>query len=188
MLVFWGVAGLSVMLEVIALSRQMRNSGLLNATLWYLPDPPDFWSLVRSVWQAWHCVDFADCGTSTAVETSRIGAIAFFRLAAGQLAKARRSSPGLCLIVLAETLASCAATVSAVYLAWTGSVGAEYVLVAIWSLQMGRGHLRMSTGKSALIDHQGWFKRHGWVHAWWMPLMLWVRLAVILFPTRVGER
>lgn len=188
MLVLWGVAALSVMLEVIALSRQMRNAGLLNATLWYLPDPPDFWSLVRSVWQAWHCADFADCGTATVVDTSRIGAIAFFRLAAGQLAKARRSSPGLCLIVLAETLASCAATVSAVYLAWTGSVGAEYVLVAIWSLQMGRGHLRMSTGKSALIDHQGWFKRHGWVHAWWMPLMLWVRLAVILFPARVGER
>jgi hypothetical protein len=82
--------------------------------------------------------------------------------------------------VLLQTILTCITTIESLRLIWRGSIGAEYALVGIWSLEMGQGYLRAGAGKSALAGYETWFKRHGWVHAWWMPLMIWIRLLAFL--------
>jgi hypothetical protein len=75
-------------------------------------------------------------------------------------------------------------TIAGVRLIWEGSIAAEYALLAVWSLIMGQGYLRAAAGKLVLPGQEAWFKRHGWVHSWWMPLLIWIRLLVFALSFR----
>jgi hypothetical protein len=39
---------------------------------------------------------------------------------------------------------------------------------------MIKGANRLALGRMVLPGYQEWFRRHGWVHVWWVPLATWV--------------
>ena len=184
-MLFWIIAVAAILLEVAALLRLRRRLPRLQSALWYLPSPPDFWSLVRGVCQAWHIADFDEGDGKLQVSEERVaGPGEFFRSAADRLRLARQTQPGRWLLVFLQTLLSCGMTIAGVRLIWEGSIAAEYALLAVWSLIMGQGYLRAAAGKLVLPRQEAWFKRHGWVHSWWMPLLIWIRLLVFALASR----
>jgi hypothetical protein len=60
-----------------------------------------------------------------------------------------------------------------------GNRGAEWALVAQWGLIMLKGTNYAILAKAQLAAHKIWFDRHGWVHSVWVPLAMWVWLAVM---------
>jgi cellulose synthase/poly-beta-1,6-N-acetylglucosamine synthase-like glycosyltransferase len=57
---------------------------------------------------------------------------------------------------------------------------AEWALLAQLSPGMLKGLNRATLAKAALPQCEGWFKRHLWVHAMWVPLGTWLWLLVLL--------
>jgi hypothetical protein len=57
---------------------------------------------------------------------------------------------------------------------------AEWALIAQLSPGMLKGLNRATLAKAALPECEGWFKRHLWVHAIWVPLGTWLWLAVLV--------
>jgi hypothetical protein len=68
----------------------------------------------------------------------------------------------------------------------SGSRGAEWALVAQWGLTMLKGTNDATLAKAQLPAHKTWFDRHGWVHSVWVPLAMWVWLAVMI--SSLGSR
>jgi cellulose synthase/poly-beta-1,6-N-acetylglucosamine synthase-like glycosyltransferase len=56
---------------------------------------------------------------------------------------------------------------------------AEWALIAQLSPGMLKGVNRATLAKAALPECEGWFKRHLWVHAIWVPLGTWLWLAML---------
>jgi GT2 family glycosyltransferase len=197
---------------------------------WHLPDPPDFWSLMRSVWNAviagrfgpgpnsfawggamairretfFHCrvPDFwrgsvsDDYSLSAAVRhagleihyapgallvsTDHTSAAEFLRWIRRQMVITRVYRPRLWWQGLLSHVIYCGAMVVCVAEAFRGHLLGEYALVALLGLGMLKGSNRASLAKAALPEYEQWFKRHGWVHTWWVPLATWVWMYSLL--------
>jgi hypothetical protein len=61
-----------------------------------------------------------------------------------------------------------------------GSRLAEWALIAQLSPGMLKGLNRATLAKASLPEYEGWFKRHAWVHAIWVPLGTWVWLFALV--------
>jgi hypothetical protein len=68
---------------------------------------------------------------------------------------------------------------------------AEWALIAQLSPGMLKGVNRATLAKASLPEYEGWFKRHAWVHAIWVPVGTWVWLYALggsAFATSIAWR
>lgn len=206
------------------------NVGLSAGFFWFVPDPPDFLSLLRSVWSApvagllgpgdnafawagsmaiqkemffelripnaWR-ESLSESGTASqavhraglriafapgamAAYAGRTGMREFFGWARRQMALARQYVPRLWWGALVAHVFYCGGMAAAIAASLTGSLGAEWVLVAQLGLGMLKGVNRATLAKAELPDHDAWFKRHAWVHSLWVPMATWLWLTVLM--------
>jgi hypothetical protein len=205
--------------------------GASTAARWYLPEPPDFWSLVRSIWNApgaglfgpglapwsaygtlairkdfffeagvpelWKETKDCDRGLMAALHAAgqkillapgaltgsrnRVGVGEFFRAARAQMMEARATQPRVWWVLAAFFAVQCVAMVAAIAASLAGSRIAEWALVALWGLTMLKGTNYATMARAQLPEQKVWFERHGWVHALWVPLAMWIWLAVLIF-------
>ena len=116
----------------------------------------------------------------------RISAMDFFRSARVEMIAARAEHPRLWWQALAFYTLQCGAMAAALGASIGGSRGAEWALVAQWGLTMLKGTNDATLAKAQLAARKTWFDRHGWVHSWWVPLAMWVWLAVMI--SSLGSR
>ncbi|MBK5291433.1 MAG: glycosyltransferase [Acidobacteriia bacterium] len=224
-------------LQALAAPLADPHVGLVTGYRWHLPTPPDFWSLLRSVWNSviaggFHGGNNAFAwGGAMAIrrETyhgARVpefwrGAISDdFRIAAAihaaglriayapgalvastdhttagefldwierQMIITRVYHPKLWWLGLFSHLIYCGAMAASVYVSFQGSTFAgEYVLVTQLGLGMLKGTNRASLAKAAMPAYETWFKRHGWVLTWWVPLATWFWLYSFLASARTN--
>ncbi len=216
-----------------ALAAPLTRDGVGASTgyRWYLPEPPDFWSLMRSVWNApiaglfgpgnapfawpggwairkeiffealvpdfWKESSDVASGLETAMRAAlltiafapaalvaidgRITAAEFFRSAHAEMAAARTRYPRLWWRALVFYALQCGAMVAALWASLNGSRGAEWALVVQWGLTMLKGTNYAILAKAQLAARKPWFDRYAWVHSVWVPLAMWVWLAVMIF-------
>ena len=214
-----------------ALATPLAQDGVGASTgyRWYLPEPPDFWSLMRSVWNApiaglfgpgnapfawsgamairkeiffealvpdfWKASRDAASGLTAAMRAAhltiafapaalvalddRIGAAQFFRSAREEVTAERAEHPRLWWLTLIFYTLQCGAMAAALGASVGGSRGAEWALVALWGLTMLKGTNHATLAKAQFPARKAWFDRYGWVHSWWVPLAMWVWLAVM---------
>jgi GT2 family glycosyltransferase len=112
------------------------------------------------------------------VSSDHTGAGEFLRWIKRQMIITRIYHPRLWWLGLIAHLIYCAAIVAAVWVAATPGhwLWGEYALVAQLSLGMLKGTNRTAIAKAALPEYETWFKRHGWVLTWWVPLATWLWL------------
>ncbi len=215
-----------------ALTTPLANEAVGASTgyRWYLPEPPDFWSLMRSVWNApiaglfgpgpapfawsgamaarketffealvpdfWKLSHDSASGLTAAMRAahlriafapgamvalnSRAGIAEFFRAARDEMAVARAGHSGLWWQALVFYTLQCGAMAAALGASVGGSRGAEWALVALWGLTMLKGTNHATLAKAQFPARKTWFDRYGWVHSWWVPLAMWVWLAVMI--------
>lgn len=97
-----------------------------------------------------------------------------------QAAITRIHEPALWWKALAAHVIYCAAMTAAIVVAVQGSLWGEYALVAQWGLGMLKGANRTALARAALPDQAEWFRRHGWVLTWWVPLGTWLWLYALV--------
>lgn len=203
--------------------------GAATGYRWYTPQPPAFWSLMRSVWNAviagtlgaepcrfawggsmamrketffvarvpdfWKNAVSDDYRLSAAVQAAGLrivfapGAMVaadgpvtareFFGWARRQLLLARFHDPRQWWLALAAHFLYCGAMSAAVAASVLGNRGAEWVLIALLTPGMLKGVNRAALARAELPAYEQWFRRFGWVHAWWVPLATWVWLATL---------
>jgi hypothetical protein len=223
-------------LRALAAPLARDGVGATTGYRWYLPDPPDFWSLTRSVWNApiaglfgpgdapfawrgaiairkeiffetlvldyWKRLQDSARGLTAAIRAAgltiafapaalvaldgRISAMEFFRSARAEMLAARAEHPRLWWRALAFYTLQCGAMAAALGASIGGSRGAEWALVAQWGLTMLKGTNDATLAKAQLPARKTWFDRYGWVHSWWVPLAMWVWLAVMI--SSLGSR
>jgi ceramide glucosyltransferase len=206
-----------------------EDVGASTGYRWYLPEPPDFWSLMRSVWNApiaglfgpgnapfaWsgsfairrdiffeaRVPDFwkespdsaralsaamraaqltiAFAPGATAAFDGRVSAAEFFRSAIQEMITARAENPRLWWQALAFYTLQCGAMAAALAASIQGSRGAEWALVVQWGLIMLKGTNYAILAKAQLPARKPWFDRFAWVHSVWVPLAMWVWLALM---------
>ncbi|HWC01122.1 MAG TPA: glycosyltransferase, partial [Bryobacteraceae bacterium] len=207
-----------------------KGVGAVTGYRWYAPDPPDFWSLMRSVWNApiagtlgpgdnrfawggamaisrevfqsaqvtawWNQAVSDDYALSAAVHaaglrivfapgamvasTDHITASAFLRWARRQMLITRVCYPRLWWPALAAHVLYCGGMVAAILAAAWGHRGAEWILLAQLTPGMVKGMNRSALARLSLPGQQAWFRRHAWVHTWWVPLATWVWLIALI--------
>ena len=116
---------------------------------------------------------------ATVALDDRIGAGKFFGSAREEMSAARAEDPRLWWRALAFYTLQCGAMAAALAASIKGSRGAEWALVVQWGLTMLKGTNDAILAKAQLPTHKTWFDRHGWVHSVWVPLAMWVWLAVM---------
>ena len=215
-------------LKALALALAAPQAGAATGYRCYLPSPPTFWSLMRSVWNSaiaggfhggdnrfawggamairretfqrlrvaenWRGAISDDYKLSEAVHKAGLrivyapGALVvsadhtrageFLRWIQRQMIITRVYDPRLWWLGLFAHVVYCSAMAASVWMAATQDYGlwGEYALVAQLSLGMLKGTNRAAILKAALPEHEQWFKRHGWVFTWWVPLATWVWL------------
>jgi ceramide glucosyltransferase len=223
-------------LRALATPLAREGVGASTGYRWYLPEPPDFWSLMRSVWNApiaglfgpgnapstwpaamairkeiffetrvpdfwkeWHDsasgvtaamraahLNIAFAPAALVAIDDRITAAEFFRSAREEMTTARAEHPQLWWRALAYYTLQCGAMAAALGASISGSRGAEWALVAQWGLTMLKGTNAATLAKAQLPARKTWFDRFGWVHSWWVPLAMWVWLAVMF--SSLGSR
>ncbi|MBI2680590.1 MAG: glycosyltransferase [Candidatus Solibacter usitatus] len=216
-------------LRALAAPLAREEVGASTGYRWFLPEPPDFWSLLRSVWNAplaglfgpgnapfaWsgsfairrdiffeaRVPDFwkesPDCarGISAAMRAAqltiayapaalvafngRVRAAEFFRSALKEMIDARTDHPRLWWQAFAFYALQCGAMAAALAASIKGSRGAEWALVAQWGLTMLKGTNYAILAKAQLPARKAWFDRFAWVHSVWVPLAMWMWLAVM---------
>ena len=216
-------------LQSLAVPLAEESVGASTGYRWYAPDPPDFWSLVRSVWDAviagtfhggsnafawggsmairretfegarvaefWTGAVSDDYTLSEAVKraglsiafapgamavsSDRITGRAFLAWARRQLIITRIYRPRLWWTALVAHVFYCGGMAAAVIASLRGYRGAEWVLLAQLSPGMLKGLNRATLAKAGLPEYKGWFDRHAWVHAWWVPLGTWIWLIAL---------
>jgi ceramide glucosyltransferase len=197
---------------------------------WFTPEPPTFWTLMRSVWDAvcnsllgpgdapfvwggamalrketffearvtehWKNTVSDDYALAAAIHTAglrivyapgalvpcfeRLGMIAMFSWIRRQLTITRVYNPRLWWPALGAHIFYCGGMAASVVASIHGSRLAEWALIAQLSPGMLKGTNRATLAKAALPEREQWFKRHGWVHAIWVPLATWLWLAGLL--------
>jgi hypothetical protein len=91
-----------------------------------------------------------------------------------QMILTRVHRPRLWGMALAAHVIYCAATVSCLVAAGQGRWIGAVVLAAIWALGMKKGAARAKLARRAMPGHEAWFRKHGWAHAWLVPLVTWL--------------
>ncbi len=207
-----------------------KGVGASTGYRWYAPDPPDFWSLLRSVWNAviagrlgpgangfawggamavrrevfdgcrvpdfWRRSASDDYSLSEAVRTAGLeirfapgamvasgghtGAREFFAWTRRQMVITRVYYPRLWALALAAHLLYCSAMVACIAAMAGGEIAGGIALVLIWCPGMWKGANRARLARAALPECGPWFRRHGWVHTWWVPLGTWAWLCSLL--------
>jgi ceramide glucosyltransferase len=215
-----------------ALAAPLANDvvGASTGYRWYLPEPPDFWSLMRSVWNApiaglfgtghapfawsgamaarkevffealvpdfWKLSRDSASGLTAAMRAAhlriafapaamvalndRMSAAEFFRSTREEMTAARAEHPRLWWRALVFYTMQCGAMAAALGASVGGSRGAEWALVALWGLTMLKGTNHATLAKGQFPARKTWFDRYGWVHSWWVPIEMWVWLAVMI--------
>src|SRR5579883_1000148 len=147
---------------------------------WYTPEPPDFWSLLRSVWNAPIAGAFGPGDNRFAWGGAMAIRKETFYSARRQLVITRVCYPRLWWPALAAHVIYCGGMAAAAIAAALGHRGAEWALIVQLSPGMLKGANRATLAKAALPAWQAWFDRYGWVHTWWVPLATWVWLAALI--------
>ncbi len=197
---------------------------------WFLPDPPDFWSLMRGVWDAvaagmlgagdnrfawggatairkevffearvpdfWQGALTDDYTLSQAIHAAGLtiayapGALTpcrehitagpFFAWIRRQMAITRLCAPRLWWPGLIAHIFYCGGMTASIVASIRGNRLAEWALVAQLLPGMAKGLNRATLAKTSLPEYAAWFKRHIWVHAFWVPLATWVWLFALL--------
>jgi ceramide glucosyltransferase len=215
-----------------ALAAPLAEPGVGASTgyRWFTPEPPAFWTLMRSVWDAvcngllgpgdcpfawggamairketffevrvleyWKGAVSDDYGLAAAVHAAgmtiayapgalvpcfeRLGAIDLFRWIRRQLTLTRVYNPRLWWPAVIAHVFYCGGMAASVIASIEGSRLAEWALIAQLSPGMLKGLNRATLAKAALPEREQWFKRHGWVHALWIPLVTWLWLAGLI--------
>jgi cellulose synthase/poly-beta-1,6-N-acetylglucosamine synthase-like glycosyltransferase len=215
-----------------ALVAPLAEPGVGAATgfRWFLPDPPDFWSLLRGVWDAvaagtlgagdnrfawggamairkeaffdagvpdaWYGALSDDYVLSEAVHAAGLriayapGALTpclehtsggrFLAWTRQQMAITRMYAPRLWWPALIAHVFYCGGMAASVIASVKGNRLAEWALIAQLSPGMLKGLNRATLAKTSLPEYEGWFKRHAWVHAIWVPLGTWVWLFALV--------
>jgi hypothetical protein len=163
----WVAAAAAVVLIVW---RVRRERFAQEPGVWYLPAPPGFASLLRSVVLARQRAPVSVVTSPAAIAECWRDCVDWYR---------RRSRRDW-IVALVESLIECTAVALCAAAAIQGRVLAEYALITVVAFQMLEGYVRASAAKEALPEHAAWFKRHAWVHAWWAPLAGWVRLVCVV--------
>lgn len=211
-----------------ALVAPLAETGVGAATGYrvYLPEPADFWSGLRSAWNAvifgtfgpgnagfvwggamavrrdlfsrlgiekvWASTASDDYVLSEAVRSAklqlrfapgalvvsrdRIGGRALLQWIQRQMVITRIYAPRLWALSFAATVIYCTAMVSCVVELACGRWVAAPVLAVLLALGMLKGTAREKLAALALPDSQPWFKRHGWIFTWLVPLATWTWL------------
>jgi hypothetical protein len=171
----------------------------------YVPEPPTFWSLMRSVWNsviagrlgpgdnefAWRGALAHKTGAGSSrhiafapgamvVDQTRPTLVQFLRQACGEMAQARRDYPRLWRQALIAHFIYCGAMLAASIVSAQGHHGAEMALVAQFGLGMLKGANRATLAKAELPAQQIWFDRYSWTHILWIPLVTWIWLGVLV--------
>jgi hypothetical protein len=172
---------------------------------WYAPEPPTFWSLMRSVWNGVIAGqlgpgdnDFAWTGAvarrvvrsgpphiafapgAMVVDTARVTLRQFLRQARSEMAHARCCYPRLWGQALCGHIVYCGAMLAAIIASAQGNRGAEWALVAQFGLGMLKGANRATLAKAELPAQGTWFDRYSWTHILWVPLVTWIWLYVLV--------
>jgi hypothetical protein len=172
---------------------------------WYAPEPPTFWSLMRSVWNGVIAGqlgpgdnEFAWTGSvarrlvrsgpphiafapgAMVVDTARATLLEFLRQARSEMSHARRCYPRLWWQALFAHTIYCGAMLAAAIASARGNRGAEWALVAQFGLGMLKGANRATLAKAELPAQQTWFERYSWTHILWVPLVTWIWLYVLI--------
>jgi len=203
--------------------------GAVTGYRWFLPDPSDFWSLMRGVWDAvaagtlgagnnrfvwggamairkefffearvpefWQGALSDDYALSEAVHAAgqsiayapgaltpcgeHISCSRFFGWIRRQMAITRVYAPRLWWPGLIAHIFYCGGMAVSLVASFRGHRLAEWALLAQLLPGMIKGMNRAALAKESLPEHAGWFKRHGWVHAIWVPLATWVWLIAL---------
>jgi len=93
-----------------------------------------------------------------------------------QMVITRIYRPGLWSLGLVAHLVYCGAMLASAYLALHGNLTGLYTLIAQLGLGSWKGANRLRVARLSLPESAGWFRRHGWVHIWWVPLGTWIWL------------
>jgi ceramide glucosyltransferase len=215
-----------------ALVAPLAEPGVGAATgyRWFMPDPPDFWSLLRGVWDAvaagmlgpgdnrfvwggatairkevffqvrvpefWQGALTDDFPLGDAVHAAGLtiayapgaltpcldhtSAVPFYQWIRRQLAITRRHAPRLWWPALIAHIFYCGGMAASIIASIRGNRLAEWALIAQLLPGMLKGMNRATLAKAALPDYAPWFKRHSWIHAFWLPLATWVWLVALL--------
>jgi cellulose synthase/poly-beta-1,6-N-acetylglucosamine synthase-like glycosyltransferase len=217
-------------LRALAAPLSEPNVGASTGYRWFAPEPPTFWTLLRSVWDAvafgrlgpgpnsfvwggamairretffaarvfehWKNTVSDDYALSAAVRAAGL-AIAF---APGALTPCRESitarrflswirrqmvitrvyNARLWWPALIAHLFYCGGMAASVIASVRGNRLAEWALIAQLSPGMLKGLNRATLAKACLPEYEGWFRRHAWVHAMWVPLATWVWLIALV--------
>jgi cellulose synthase/poly-beta-1,6-N-acetylglucosamine synthase-like glycosyltransferase len=197
---------------------------------WFAPDPPGFWSLMRSVWDAvaygmlgpgnnrfvwggatailketfftirvadyWKNTVSDDYALADAVRDAGLtiayapGALVpcpdslrmadLFRWTRRQMTITRVYRPSLWWPALIAHVFYCGGMAASIVASLRGSLLAEWALLVQLSPGMLKGLNRATLAKASLPGFEGWFKRHQWVHAIWIPLATWVWLVTLI--------
>ena len=197
---------------------------------WFLPDPPDFWSLLRGVWDAvaagmlgagdnrfawggamairkevffearvpefWQGALTDDYPLADAVHAAGLtiafapGALtpcrdhttadAFFRWTRRQMAITRIHAPRLWWPALMAHIFYCGGMAASIVASIRGHRLAEWALIVQLAPGMLKGVNRAAVAKASLPEYEAWFKRHTWVHAFWVPLATWAWLIALV--------
>ena len=204
-----------------------KEVGCSTGYRWFTPEPPTFWSLLRSVQDAvcngllgpgdapfawggamairketffelhlperWKNTVSDDYALAAAVHEAglhiayapgalvpsfeKLTAAELFRWLRRQLTITRVYNPRLWWPALLAHVFYCGGMAASIIASIRGSRLAEWALIAQISPGMLKGLNRATLAKAALPGREQWFKRHGWVHAIWIPLATWLWLA-----------
>jgi GT2 family glycosyltransferase len=228
-------------LRALAAPLSEPGVGAVTGYRWFLPEPPDFWSLLRGVWDAvaygalgpgnsrfmwggamairkelffgtrvpelWQGELSDDYVIGEAVRAAGLtiayapGALTpclqhttglrFLAWSRRQMAITRLYAPRLWWPALIAHIFYCAGMAASVIAALRGNRLAEWALVAQLFPGMLKGLNRATLAKASLPSYEPWFKRHLWVHVFWVPLATWVwlfALAASAFATHITWR
>ena len=110
------------------------------------------------------------------VSHDRTGAGEFLRWIQRQMIITRVYGPRLWTLGFIAHLIYCAAMAISAFFALQGNLIGLYTLIAQLLLSIWKGANRLSVARLALPRHREWFRRHGWIHIWLVPLGTWVWL------------
>jgi cellulose synthase/poly-beta-1,6-N-acetylglucosamine synthase-like glycosyltransferase len=217
-------------LRALAAPLSEPNVGASTGYRWFAPEPPTFWTLLRSVWDAvafgrlgpgpnsfvwggamairretffaarvfehWKNTVSDDYALGAAVRAAGLtiafapGALTpcpesitarrFLSWIRRQMVITRVYNPRLWWPALIAHVFYCGGMAASVIASVRGNRLAEWALIAQLSPGMLKGLNRATLAKACLPEYEGWFRRHAWVHAIWVPLATWVWLIALV--------
>lgn len=138
----------------------------------------DDYALSAAVRRAGLRIAFAPGAMAASAE--RVSARGFFRWARRQLVLTRVHDPRLWWIALAAHVVYCGAMTAALAALAMGRPEGAVALGLQLVPGMLKGAWRASLARESMPEQREWFRRHGWAHAWSIPLVTWLWLAALV--------